>query len=596
MFSLRLLALVLFVGIRLHAGEPYLPVAAGLQQQAPVLGLVHWHPWSSNLPDVARKEGKPIYVFAGSRLSELTRATAEQSFSNPETANFLNKYFVCVLVDMDEQGALAAFIRVHLNIVRQVEALPMHLWLSPDLRVIEASAYLTPTEEWGRPGFLQLSNQVKDAWLADPKNAGSKITETLAQAADAAAKETAPPADVATIRILLDQEAARWREKADATNGGFGDAPKQLRPELLRFFLARPGADRELALVALRAMANSALRDPLDGGFFKYSTDTAWRLPSFQKRAVDQARLALAYLDADALQSDPVMRDAARGALDYVLNKLALPTGGFAFAEDGSASSTNSAFLWSMDELSSALGSAGEAFLQRHHVVREGNLSDEQDPGARFKGLNVLCSALPEAPDDKAQISKIVALQKKKPAVVRDARAFVGPQAFLLVAFSRAAVQLKEPRYRAAADELFLGLRAFINDGPSPQVRRMAGSAEVASPTDLAALAWAFRAYGKDAAIPRPVEQADKLLRKLVTESLDQSKGCFIVPSLLPKLGLLAYRAPALAEPCHAEALALLAGLGGQEGAALRAGIADRLRREDDSDSGDLLLALGSLE
>jgi len=586
----RFLALVLFCGLGLRAAEAPLPLVAAPQEQPVVLGLVHWRSWGPDLPEVARQAGMPIYVFAGSRLNELTRTTIQQSFSNQQTADFLNQNFLCVLVDLDEQGTLGAVLRAHLKLVRQTEGLPVHLWLSPDLRLIEVSAYLSPTEEWGRPGFAQLAGKVKDAWQADPKNCGAKIAETLALAS--AAKETAPPVDVSGVRILLDQATAQWREKADAANGGFGETPKQPQPELLRFLLTRSEPDRALALFALRAMANSALRDPLDGGFFKYSTDAAWLVPSFQKRAVDQARMALAYLEADALTPDPVMQSAARGALDYVLAKLALPKGGFAFAEDGTALSVNSPYLWSTEELGSALGTSADAFFKRHRIASEESLAKGQEPSSAAKELSALCSSLPASPDDTAQLAKVVALQKGKLAPVRDERSFLGPQAFLLVAFSRAAVQLKEPRYHVAADKLYQSLRSFVSDGSPLQVHRMAGSNEQASPTDLAALAWAFRIYGKEMAKPQSTDSADRLFRKLVTESLDESKGSFVVPPLEPNLGLLAYRAPALAEPCHAEALVLLGGFGGREGAALRAGIAERLRREDDADNGDLLLAL----
>ncbi len=562
--------------------------------QIPEGGLVQWHRWRPELAEIARQAGKPLYVFAGSRLNELARATVRQSFSNTETAEFLNRHFVCVWVDLDEQANLGAVIRVHLKLLRQAESLPVHLWLSPELRLIEVAAYLPPTEEWGKLGFLKVAQQVNEGWVADPKNLEAKLAEILDQSAEAAAQEVLPVVDKGAVRELLDEAAAAWRGQADALNGGFGEAPKQPQPELLRFLLARPGPEREHARFTLVRMANSALRDPLDGGFFRYSTDGAWRLPNLQKRLADQARLALAYLEADALASDPVLREAARGALDYALARLALPGGGFAFAEDGTEEPTPPAYLWSAAELGVVLGVDAVGFGQRHQVLAAGNLSEELDPGARLKGLNLLVSSLPLTAAEAAQLAKVAALRKGRTAPVRDERAFVGPQALLLAALALAAGQLEEPRYRQAADRLCLELQAYQTAGGSLVVRRMAGSGEEASPADLAALAFGWRTYAQATGRPEPARLADQVLRKLVTECLDARRGCFLVPPSRPAPGFLAYSAPALAEPFPAEALALLAGLGGKEAALLRAGLAERLRREEATNPGELLLALSA--
>lgn len=595
MMSPRLVALLVATGLGVHAADLPPNGASESPTSATVTaGLVQWRNWSADLPAVARTAGKPIYVFAGSRLNELTRATWRQTFARPETADFLNQHFICVQVDTDEQGALATIIRAHLSLLRQADSLPVHLWLNPELQVIEIAAYLPATEEWGKPGFLKVAGGVKDAWQADPANCGAKIAETLAQADEGNSPAPLPTVDTAAVTTALDRAAARWREQADAANGGFGDAPKYAQPELLRFLLGRPSADRDLALATLRRIANSALRDPLDGGFFKYSTDPAWRLPLLQKLLADQARLALAYLEADAVAPDSSLREAARGALDYALARLALPTGGYAFADDGSVDTGHAAFLWSAADLSSALGNDSAGFFTRHHVAAEGNLGDELDPGARWKGLNVLISALPATAADTAELAKIAALRKSRPAPARDERAFAGPQALLLAALSRAAVQLDDKGYRTAADRLYRELHNLVSEGSAPTVRRLKGSAEEACPADLAALAFAFHTYGKTTVSTEATGLAATILRKLTAESLDSGRGTFVVSAPAPKLGFLNYRTPALAEPCEAEALALLAGLGGHDAALVQAGILNRLQNEDPAGTGALLLALAT--
>ncbi len=559
---------------------------------APTSGAVHWHEWNPDLPARAKQAGLPIYVFAGSRLNELTRATLRQSFANADTADFLNRHFLCVQIDTDEHGALAAIVRRHLSLLRQAEGLPVHLWLSPDLAVIEVSAYLPPTEEWGKPGFLKVATQVDDAWRADPEGCVAKIADALDQVAEPADQPAVAAVEAAAVHRTLDQAAERWRQTADTTNGGFGDAPKHPQPEVLRFLLSRPGADRDLARTTLLRMTNSALRDPLDGGFFRYATDPGWRLPCLQKLLSDQARLALAYLEADTIAPDPALREAARGVLDYVLARLALPTGGYAFAEDGAAEPGPAAFLWSTADLAAPLGADAPAFFARHGVQAEGNITADIDPGARWKGLNVLASALPSTPEDRLQLSKLAARRAERPAPLRDERAFVAPQSLLLASLSRAAVQLGEPRYRTAATALFTFLRTSCVAAPGGELRRAAGFAEAATPGDRAAFAYGCHSYGTALADSTACALAKDFLTKLVADSLDEAAGCFIVPPPAPKTGFLNLRTPAPADPCAAEALALLAGLDGPPAARLRAGIVARLEREEETDTGSLLHVL----
>ena len=553
---------------------------------------IEWRGWTPELPGIAQAAGKPLYLFAGSRLNELSRATTRQSFANPETADFLNRHFICVQIDTDEHAALAAIIRRHLNLLHQAESLPVHLWLTPDLNVIEASAYLPPTEEWGKPSFLKVATQVADAWRMDPQNSSAKATEALAQLEEYASVEPPVPPDRATLERTLDDAAARWRQLADPTNGGFGEAPKYPQPELLRFLLTRPGADRDLAHSTLRRLASSALRDPLDGGFFRYATDPAWRLPYFQKLLGDQARLALAYLEADAARPDPALRAAARGALDYMLSRLALPAGGFATAEDGSGENAHAAFLWSAADLAAPLGPDAGPFFARHGVQHGGNLTEDVDPGARWKGLNVLTSALPDSTAQTAQLATIAALRRDRPAPALDSRAFLAPQGLALAALARAAQQYTDTRYREAAERLYAWLHAQLRTGPRLEVPHAPGSPEPATPADLAALAFGCRTYGEALASPDATTLTRQLLDTLVATTFDKRTSGFVVSPVAPGRGFLSLRTPAPAEPCSAEALALLAGLEGETAADLRAGLVEKINRDDGSDTGALLLAL----
>ena len=258
------------------------PAAAGPQGGSPSPferqfsgSLVHFMPWGDAAFARARKENLPVYAFIGSFLNELSRTTGAQSFSNPDTAAFFNAHFVCVLVDRDEHPDLAAAAQQYLDQAKQVSGWPVNLWLTPDLKPFDGSNYLGPSEEWGQQSLLQVATRAADAWRIDSK--GCKRTSTTAVAVLNRPRTPAPPVDAAKLAAAPQGAAQDWRAKYSAAHGGFGDAPRYPQPELLRFFLHRSPDDRDLGLSALRALAAGALRDPVNGGFFRYVTDADGR-------------------------------------------------------------------------------------------------------------------------------------------------------------------------------------------------------------------------------------------------------------------------------------------------------------------------------
>ena len=78
---------------------------------------------------------------------------------------------------------------------------------------------------------------------------------------------------------------------------------------------------------ALAAMARSELRDPVEGGFFRYATRGDWTVPHYERMLTDNAQLLEVALDAgDA--------DTARGIARFLLDVLQQPAGGFGAAQD----------------------------------------------------------------------------------------------------------------------------------------------------------------------------------------------------------------------------------------------------------------------
>src|SRR5258708_3480619 len=196
---------------------------------------VHWHVWNDATLAEARVANRSVYVFIGSPLSELTRATIGQTFGSAKTVAWLNENFFCIFVDADAQPEVAAFAQHYIRSIKQLQGWPVHLWLTPEFQPYDGANYLPPSEEWGKPGFLKAARSALDNWTGNPARARALAREAndLMRVPPLAANTKADAA------AKLDAAAKAWIATIDPVNGGFGTAPKEPEPELIRFLLAR---------------------------------------------------------------------------------------------------------------------------------------------------------------------------------------------------------------------------------------------------------------------------------------------------------------------------------------------------------------------
>jgi uncharacterized protein YyaL (SSP411 family) len=576
-------------------GAPRSPAAEALRTatsaflRASADSPVDWQRWDAAVLGRAKAEGRPVYVFVGSFLSELSRATCRQTLANAETAAFLNKNFLCVLVDREEQPAVAALVRHYLRNAKQVTTWPAHLWLTPELQPYEGSGYLPPTEEWGKTSFMKFAQQVQNAWATDPAGCRTRAAEAVAALAPAGAGPAAPAGLEGKIREQLAVAAEAWRGQFDAAHGGFGEAPKHPEPELLRFLLRQSPADRAAARATLQALATSTLRDPLDGGFFRYATDAAWRLPYQQKTLSDQARLALAYLDAATGDETRAFAAAARGALDYALAQLARADGTYAAAEDATPEEFVDHYAWTEVEIDAALGQNAAAFKVAHGVQPGGNVSAEDDASGRLKGKNLLKSSATAGTGLAS--AQLLAVRSKRPAPLRDEQATAGAHGLLLAALAVSGAQPEGSRHLAAAGQLYAAVKKHFLLPAAGGLRHLAGSDIAAGPADYAALALGCREYARAARRPEAEALATQLLAHAAQFFFEPSSGVYYALPAVPAVGFFA-RPPAEGEAPSAEVLAMLAGVAPEQGRPMAAALSGAMEESGAPASGDVLLAL----
>jgi uncharacterized protein YyaL (SSP411 family) len=368
---------------------------------------VDWRPWGTEAFDAARRENKPIFLSIGYSTCHWCHVMEHESFENREIADVLNRHFISIKVDREERPDVDRVYMTFVQVTTGSGGWPMSVWLTPSLQPFYGGTYYPPTSKWGRPGFVEVLEEIARVWREERdkvEQSAATITERLRGLRSQGGRGPVPPPAV------LDRAVEEFAVAFDRRRGGFGQAPKFPRPSELLFLLrehARTGAaePRDMVLVTLRAMALGGMRDHIGGGFHRYSVDADWRVPHFEKMLYDQAQLVLAYVEAAQLTGDDFFADVAIDTLDYVRRDLTDGAGGFYSAEDADSVPPEQAeaphphkmegafYIWREDEVREVLGEDADMFIARYGVRPDGNAPF--DPQSEFVHKNLLYTARP---------------------------------------------------------------------------------------------------------------------------------------------------------------------------------------------------------
>ena len=386
-----------------HERSPYL-----LQHAA---NPVDWYPWSAAAFDRARAEDKPIFLSIGYSTCHWCHVMEHESFTSAPIAETLNRDFISIKVDREERPDVDRVYMAFVQATTGSGGWPMTVFLTPDLKPFYGGTYFPPTSRWGKPGFLDLVQELGRVWREDRgqvDGAARELFQRLQMVAvsQGASGREAVIADVESLDIAVEQ----FQMAFDTRHGGFGDAPKFPRPSELLFLLREHarrkasgrGAQAPLLMVTetLRAMALGGMRDHVGGGFHRYSVDAEWRVPHFEKMLYDQAQLTLACLEAGQASGDAFFLDVAADTLAYVLRDMTDDRGGFYSAEDADsvppeqagepdAHKTEGAFyVWSDAEVAALAGADIDIVRRGFGLEESGNAP--HDPHGEFAGRNLL--------------------------------------------------------------------------------------------------------------------------------------------------------------------------------------------------------------
>ncbi|XP_029953387.1 spermatogenesis-associated protein 20 isoform X1 [Salarias fasciatus] len=378
---------------------------------------VDWFPWGQEAFDKAKKEDKPIFLSVGYSTCHWCHVMERESFEDEEIGKILSDNFVCIKLDREERPDVDKVYMTFVQATSGSGGWPMSVWLTPDLRPFIGGTYFPPRDHGRRPGFKTVLTRIMEQWQNNRstlESSGDRILEALKKGTAITANPgESPPLAPDVANRCFQQLAHSYEEEY----GGFREAPKFPSPVNLMFLMSYWSVNRsttegvealQMALHTLRMMALGGIHDHVAQGFHRYSTDSSWHVPHFEKMLYDQAQLAVAYITASQVSGEPLFADVAKDILLYVSRDLSDKSGGFYSAEDadsvpasGGAEKREGAFcVWTASEVrellpdvvEGATGAATQADIFMHHygVKEQGNVAPEQDPHGELQGQNVL--------------------------------------------------------------------------------------------------------------------------------------------------------------------------------------------------------------
>ena len=333
---------------------------------------VDWYPWGEEALERAKAEDRPILLSVGYSACHWCHVMERESFEDPRIAELMNASFVCIKVDREERPDIDSIYMGAVQAMTGRGGWPMTVFLTPDGKPFYGGTYFPPEDRHGIPGFPRVLASIANAYRQDRSevllNTDRLLQQMRAMATGARATEPLT-ADV------LAKGFAGIAKDFDPEYGGIGLEPKFPQPMtyefLLRYHLRFNDVHAlEMVETTLDRMAMGGIYDQIGGGFHRYSTDTYWLVPHFEKMLYDNALLVRLYLHAFQITGKALYRRIVEETLDYVLREMTGPTGGFYSAQDAdSEGEEGKFFVWRPEEIAEILGKDEGALVSKYYGV-----------------------------------------------------------------------------------------------------------------------------------------------------------------------------------------------------------------------------------
>jgi uncharacterized protein YyaL (SSP411 family) len=462
----------------IHESSPY------LQQHAH--NPVDWYPYSEEAFQKAKEEGKPVLVSIGYAACHWCHVMERESFENEQVAAIMNENFINIKVDREERPDVDHIYMDAVQAISGSGGWPLNVFLTPEKKPFYGGTYFPPQRAFNRASWTEVLLSVAEAFKEkkeELETQANNLTEHLKSSNLFGTEKGKLKTDF--NKHSIEDALQNVLRTADREWGGFGKAPKFPQTFTISFLLQyhqliekKKDNDEgptdypalQQALLSLDKMAMGGIYDQVGGGFARYSTDTEWLVPHFEKMLYDNALLVTTYADAYKLTGNPFYKQIIEETLGFVERELMHGLGGFYSALDADSEGEEGKFYtWTYEEVKEVLKEDSALFCGFYDIKQGGNWEGKSIPWIKVPIAEYASQQGIDSNDLQGVIarskSKLLRERAKRPRPLLDDKVLLGWNALMNIAYTRAYAATGILHYCSVAEKnMEFLLRAFRAD------------------------------------------------------------------------------------------------------------------------------------
>jgi len=483
---------------------------------------VDWMPWSRNALSLAKSQKKLIIISVGYSSCHWCHVMEEETFSDEGAAKIMNEKFINIKVDREERPDIDELYMNSLVLMTGSGGWPMNIIALPDGSPIWGGTYL-PKDNW-----INVLNQINDLYTTryeDVLDYSKKLKLGLKP------KKIIENKFASSELLIKIKKATKLSfSSVDIVNGGLRSFQKFHLPSMINYFL-RVGKQfnekkySKFVDTTLKNISYGGINDHVEGGLHRYTVDSIWHVPHFEKMLYDNAQMLSVYAKAHRSSKKKLYKNEIDRIFNFFQNNLSGNNGLLyssisAVTELGDEKIEGDYYVWDQETLKNILGKNFELFQDYFNVNKIGFweknkyvLKRENDDEFFTKKYNISIKSLESKISESLQILRKSRDGRKKP--ITDNKVLTSWNSLSVIGLSEAYQSTSEIKFLEKAEDILSAIESnLINE--NYEVQRSLSSSEdnVIFLEDYSYLISAYLSLYQSTFDNNYIDKADKLTKK----------------------------------------------------------------------------------